>query len=170
MKPSDIQHVVLGRVGAPYGVKGWLHINSFTRPTNNIEQYTHWQLRQGRVVQQVEVLELKTHQKRYAVKLHGIDDRDSAAALTNANIEVPSNDLPNLEHGEFYWTDLIGLTALTPKGHTLGVVTELMETGANDVIVIESPQQRHLVPYIDQCVLEIDLKKKTILVDWDPDF
>ncbi len=170
MKPTENQHVVIGRVGSPYGIKGWLHINSFTRPVHNIEQYHHWQLRLGNTVQPVEVTQIKAHQKRYAVKLKGIDDRDSAAMLTNANIEIPASDLPQLEDGEFYWADLIGLTALTPKGEILGTVTELMETGANDVVVIESPQQRHLVPYIDQYVLEVDLKKKTILINWDPDF
>ena len=170
MKPTEAKHVVIGRVGSPYGIKGWLHINSFTRPASNIEQYHHWQLRLGKTAQFVEVTEIKAHQKRYAVKLKGIDDRDSAAALTNADIEISASDLPQLEDGEFYWADLIGLTALNRNGEILGEVTELMETGANDVIVIESPQQRHLVPYIDQYVLEVNLKKKTIIVDWDPNF
>ena len=78
--------------------------------------------------------------------------------------------MPALESGEYYWADLMGLEVSTRQGDILGVVEKILETGANDVLVIRG-EREHLVPYVPgQYVLSVDLAASVMVVDWDPEF
>ena len=105
------------------------------------------------------------------IKLEGCNDRNQAEALVGAKIAVYRNQLPQLEGpGHFYWADLKGLQVVNTAGVELGVVDYLLETGANDVLVVKGDQER-LIPYLwKQVVQDVDLSAKRILVDWDADF
>lgn len=163
--------VVLGRIGAPYGVKGWVHVQSFTEPGDNILKYRLWYIQSKEQWRPVQVKELRPHGKHFAALLEGYDDRDKVALLTNADIGVPREALPALEDGEYYWSDLIGMTVITESGETLGVIERIFETGANDVLVVKGETREHLIPYIpEDYVLEIDPKSRVMRVSWDPEF
>ncbi len=104
------------------------------------------------------------------VKIAGCDDRNQAGLYTNAEIGVYREQLPQLGGDEYYWSDLENLTVINQQGIILGQVSHLVETGANDVIVVKG-EKEHLIPYIlDQFILNIDLKNGRIEVDWDPEF
>lgn len=110
-------------------------------------------------------------------KLDAVDDREQAQAFTSVEIGVPNTDLPELPEGEFYWRDLMGMTVVNQQGYNLGVVSDMLETGANDVMVVKANakdafgKQERLLPYLlDQVVLNINLTEKQISVDWDPGF
>ena len=162
--------LVMGRVAAPYGVKGWLRITAFTALAENLLAYAPWYLgRQGEWTE-VRPLEGKPHGKGLVVRLAGYSDRDAAAALTGAEIAVYRSQLPEPEAHEYYWSDLIGLQVVTTDGTVLGQVDHLLETGANDVLVIRGDRER-LVPFVQGDVIRsIDLDKGEIRIDWDPDF
>jgi 16S rRNA processing protein RimM len=109
-------------------------------------------------------------------KLVGVNDREAAQAFSGIDIGVPSDLLPSLEEGEYYWSQLEKLTVLTLTGENLGRVSHLFETGSNDVLVVrgnaESYDRRErLIPYLpDQVIKEINLETGTMRVDWDPEF
>ena len=82
------------------------------------------------------------------------------------HIAIEASQLPDLGNNEYYQKDLIGLTAKTTQGRILGNVVEILETGANDVFVIEG-NGRHLIPYIDSAIIRIDLAERLMVVEWE---
>jgi len=172
--PLGDTHVIVGRISGVYGVKGWVRIYSFTRPTDGIFRYRPWYLRQenqdGDENKAYEIAENRRHGKGLIALLGGIDDRDAAEKLVGADILVDRDLFVDIDQGEYYWTDLIGMRVVTPDGLELGVVESLLETGANDVLVLESDKRR-LVPFLVGSVIrEVDTEGRKIVADWDPDF
>jgi 16S rRNA processing protein RimM len=162
--------VALGRIGGAFGVLGWVKIVSHTEPRENILAYSPWRLSRDAERCEAEVVEGRRQGKAVIAKLRGVDDRDAALALTGFEIAVAREQLPPCGPGEFYWTDLEGLTVVTREGEVLGTVDHLIGTGANDVLVVEGERQR-LIPFvIGRTVCEVDLAARRIEVDWDPDF
>jgi 16S rRNA processing protein RimM len=172
---DDIAHqfVVVGKVSSAFGVKGWLKINSFTDPVTNILQFNPWylQIREAESSwKSVKVTSGRAHGKQVVVQLDGVNDRNQAELLRGLEIAVKRDQLPETEDNEYYWVDLEGLKVINREGIDLGVVESLLETGANDVLVVQGDKER-LIPYVmDEYVLEVNLDSGTILVDWDPDF
>jgi 16S rRNA processing protein RimM len=166
----DERMVVLGRLSGLYGVQGWLKVFSDTEPREGIIKYPDWWVRQQGGWKRMRVEQGRRHGKGVVVKLEGIDNRDAAAKLLNAEVAVDRNALPDTVPGEFYWTDLEGLTVVCVDGTELGRVDHLMETGANDVLVVTGERER-LIPYIpEQVIKQIDLEQGRMVVDWDPEF
>jgi len=166
----DEPMVVLGRLSGLYGVQGWLKVFSDTEPREGIIKYPDWWVRQQGGWKRMRVEQGRRHGKGVVVKLEGIDNRDAAAKLLNAEVAVDRNTLPETAPGEFYWTDLEGLTVVCVDGTELGRVDHLIETGANDVLVVTGERER-LIPYIpEQVIKQIDLEQGRMVVDWDPEF
>ena len=162
--------LVMGRIAAPFGVKGWLRINAYTAAADNLLDYSPWYLKLPEGWQAAEPLAGRLHGKGLVVQLKDCHDRDTAAALTGTDIGIYRSQLPPAEADEYYWSDLIGLQVITRDGRVLGVVDHLFETGANDVMVVKG-EQEYLVPFIAGQVIEsVDLEARLIQVDWDPDF
>jgi 16S rRNA processing protein RimM len=171
------KEIVLGKVGAVYGIKGWLKIHSFTDEQEAILDYFPWSLKLGNNRQSVEIVDWRKHNNGLVVHVAGIDDRDIAQKLVGSEILVNESALSDLPEGEFYWRDLIGMSVVTDKGYDLGQVSDLMETGANDVLVVKANikdgfgKKERLIPYLfDQVILSVSQENKQICVDWDPGF
>jgi len=174
---SSENQIILGKVGAVYGIKGWLKIHSFTDETDAILDYFPWSLKLGNKTQTVDITDWRKHNKGLIVKVGNIDDRDEAQALVGSEILISDTSLPELPQGDFYWRDLIGMTVVTTKGYDLGVVSDMMETGANDVLVVKAnlndgfSKKERLIPYLlEQVVESVSIENKQICVDWDPGF
>ena len=162
--------LVMGRIAAPFGVKGWLRVTPYTAEPENLLDYTPWYFGRQGDWQAVELISGRRHGKGLVVQLKDCNDRDAAALLTGTEIGVYRSQLPAVESNDFYWSDLIGLQVVTGSGRVLGRVDHLIETGANDVLVVKG-EQECMVPYIrDQVVESVDLEAGEIRVDWDPDF
>jgi len=99
----------------------------------------------------------------------GFENRDQAIESKGQILAVDRQQLPQLEENEYYWDDLIGLNVYDLQHNDLGKVIELIETGANDVLVVSGEKER-LIPYIPQVIVKIDLTEKRIDVDWDKEF
>lgn len=163
--------VLVGRVAGVYGVQGWVKVISATEPPEAILDYPQWQVRGDDGAWRPRTLTAgRVHGKGVLAHLAGCDDRDVARALIGAEIAVPRSEMPDPGAGRFYWADLQGLTVKTVAGVTLGVVDHLIETGANDVLVVKGERER-LIPYVwDAVVKTVDLDHGVMAVDWDPEF
>lgn len=162
--------VILGRISGLYGVTGWVRVYSHTDPRENILAYDGWHLAQPEGWTPVAVRDGRRQGKGIVASLEGIDDRDAARALIGREIAVPRATLPEPAPGEYYWADLQGLRVRNREGVDFGTVARLMETGANDVLVVEGDRQR-LIPMVPGTfVVEVDLDAGTLEVDWDPAF
>ncbi|MGD9387246.1 MAG: ribosome maturation factor RimM [Gammaproteobacteria bacterium] len=167
---SAARRVLLGKVGAVHGVRGWVRLWSFTDPPRNLLDYGEFDLGRGGQWTRVRLAEGKPHGEGLVGRFDGIEDRDAAAELVGADLAVEREALPPLAEGEYYWTDLVGLAVVNREGVELGTVAEMMATGANDVIVVSGDRER-LIPFLPgRNVDEVDLAGGRIVVDWDPDF
>ena len=167
---SEDELLLMGRIASPFGVKGWLRVNTFTAVPDNLLDYSPWYLNLKGEWQAVEPLASRHHGKGLVVQLKDCHDRDAAAALTGTDIGIYRSQLPPIATDEYYWSDLIGLQVITRGDRLLGVVDHLFETGANDVMVVKG-EQEYLVPFIREQVVEsVDLESRTVRVDWDPDY
>tara|TARA_B100001013_G_scaffold138084_1_gene81328 strand:- start:133 stop:666 length:534 start_codon:yes stop_codon:yes gene_type:complete len=162
--------LIVGRIGGVYGVKGWLKISSFTRPNDNILSYTPWLLEIDGIWQETNLEEFQIRGERLLIKILGIDNPEDASQYVNCDVAIKHEQLPTLNKGEYYWRDLIGLKVLNQDEVELGVVSEIIETGANDVFVVTGngeSETRVLIPYVmDIYVKRIDLITQTIHIDW----
>jgi len=133
-----------------------------------ILEYQPWLL--GEDKRPVKIIDGRKQGKGLAALLPGFEDREQAVSLVGLQIFVGRDQLPETDEDEYYWSDLEGLEVKTTHGELLGRVERLMETGANDVLVIRGNRE-HLVPFIQgQYVTRVDLEDGTIEVDWDPEF
>lgn len=133
-----------------------------------ILEYQPWLLGEDR--KPVKLVDGRKQGKGMAALLPGYSDREQAATLVGQQIFVGRDQMPPTEEDEYYWSDLEGLEVHTTNGEVLGRVDRMMETGANDVLVIRGDRE-HLVPFIQgQYVMRVDLEAGLIVVDWDPDF
>ena len=162
--------LVIGRLTGVYGVKGWLKVYSFTQPRENILQYNPWLLKRDATWQPVKVEAGRQQGKGIVVKLEGISDRNDALALRNTEIAIHHDQLGSLAEGEYYWSDLIGLEVKNLAGDDLGKVVSLLETGADDVLVIRGDKER-LVPFVQPDIVKsVNLSSGQIIVDWERDY
>lgn len=171
MQAADEQLIVVGTIVGLYGVRGWVRVMSHTQPRENLLHYGQWQLSQHGRWRPIELEAGKVHGKGLVIKLQECSDRELARQLIGADIAVPRSELGPAEEGEYYWADLVGLRVETIEGQPLGVVDHLIETGANDVLVIQGDDRERLVPFVaDAVIKQVDLAAGLIQVDWDPDF
>lgn len=166
---KEITPVVLGRIAGVFGVKGWVKVFSYTEPREAILDYENWLLKRGDAWQEITVEEGKRHGSSVIAKLANVGDRDAAAKLVDFDIVVPREELPDTEEREYYWTDLEGLQVVHRNGRSLGRVAYVMATGANDVLVVEGDREC-LIPFVmDRFILDVDLARGVISVDWEWD-
>jgi 16S rRNA processing protein RimM len=167
---SKQQHVSVGKISGVFGVKGWVKVFSFTDPRENILTYSPWLLKKGDETKTINVVDGQLQGKTIVAQLAGVNDRDQAASLMGWDIFISQDQLPKAAKGEYYWSELIGLNVETIDGVQLGMVDSLLETGANDVIIVQGERER-VIPFLQgQTIINVDLDAGKIIVDWDPEF
>lgn len=169
MAASERRRVVLGSIGGPYGTRGWVKIQSATEPPGNILRYSPWQVGRDGRWSRVGVAEGRLQGRGVIARLDGCHDRGDASGYGGCEIAVERSQLPEVEEDEYYWADLVGLRVVTTEGVDLGEVGRMMETGANDVMVIQGDVER-LIPFLlGTVVRSVEVAEGTIVVDWHPD-
>lgn len=161
--------IVLGRVSAPFGVRGWVKIQLFTQHPEHLLERSSWSLGRGDEWQEFEVIEAQAHGNSLIAQLAGIEGREAAAQLKGMQVAVERASLPPAEENEFYWADLIGLAVRNRQGEVYGEIAAMLATGANDVMVVRGARER-LIPFVGHVVDSIDLKARSVIVDWPADF
>jgi 16S rRNA processing protein RimM len=174
MKTDVKDLVVMGRIVAPYGVFGWLKIIPDTEIFDTLLDYKTWWIGKDSEWRELKLVSAKVHNDVLLVKLQGIEERDGAFACKGKLVAVPRASLPKLSNEEYYWSDLLGLDVKNQQDVDFGKITDVLETGANDVIVVSGQdatgKRERLIPFTAQTILEVSLVKQSMLVDWDEDF
>lgn len=174
--------VVLGRIAAPFGVQGWLHLQAFGDDPQSWKVIEHWLVSADADAAPERWRELKLdgfklQAKGPVVRFEGCNDRTAAEKLVGLYVAAQRHDLPDTEDDEYYWGDLIGLDVVNQSGERLGRVDRLLETGANDVLVVvddaagaEKPAKRpveRLIPFVSAVVKDVDREAAVVRVEWD---
>ena len=167
--------IVIGKIVSVHGVRGEVKVYSFTDPIENLLSYKRWTLRHEGDVKQVEMITGRSQNKVLVAKLKGLDDREEARLLAGYEICIERSLLPDLTDGDYYWYQLEGLKVIDALGQLLGKIDHLLETGANDVMVVKPcagslDDRERLLPYTDDCVQSVDLAAGEMRVEWDADF
>ncbi len=167
---AHYDRIILGRISGLFGVKGWVKVFSYTEPRENVIRYSPWHLLRAGLEQVHEVAAGRCHGAAVIAQLRGVDDRDAAANLIGADIEIARQQLEPLPPGEYYWAELQGLEVKDLGGSMLGRIDHLLRTGAHDVLVVEGERQR-LIPFVrGGIVKDVDLDRGVVRVDWSPDY
>ncbi len=173
---ANDQRVVVATISTVFGIKGWVKVISHTQPADNAFKYQPWEVQINKQWQSLKVTDFKQHANGLIAHFEGCDDRDQARLYTGLDVYANKALMAPLEAGEYYWHDLEGLKVINQNGCLLGRVDHLLETGANDVLVIKACEgsldhKERLVPYlVDQVIKKVDTVRGDILVDWDEDF
>ena len=183
-------HVVMGRIGAAYGLKGWIKLFSFTDPPENLLEHRKFFIVGNNLakkvarnvansdetpLQEIEIDQARAQGQGFVGHIKGCDEREQTRNYTGKELLLPKQVLPALEAG-YYWHQLEGLRVVNLVGEELGTVHHLLATGANDVLVVHASdtsidKQERLLPYVwGQVVLAVDLDVGMIKVDWDKDY
>ncbi len=167
------EFVPVGKISGAFGVQGWMKIFSFTEPRNNILKYSPLYIsRKGEWVE-VKVSGGRVQGKGVVMGLVDVTDRDQVLALIGSELAIKKTQLKPTGKDEFYWSDLIGLDVVNLKDEHLGQVASLLETGANDVLVVQNKENKteQLIPFVmDEVVELVDMDKKVIRVNWELDY
>ena len=182
MKDEDAQTasrlITVGRVLAPFGVKGWLKIEPFTESPETLRKIAEWHVGKGDPDDSwkvIRVLESAEHSGNVVARLDGCADRDAALEYRSMSVAVPRAALPAPKQGEYYQSDLIGLTVMNMVGERLGTVAGLFSNGAHEVLRIarnesDAEQGEQLLPLVPAVLREIDVEGGLIRVDWGRDW
>jgi len=161
-------YITIAKIGAPYGVRGWLKVQTFTDNVENAVRYQPWFIADAAGEWSALAVEEVDYQSdRLLIKIQGIDTPEAARCYTGKLLNIPRNKLPVLQENEYYWSDLEGLTVIDQHGGVLGKVSFLLETGSNDVLVVKGSKQI-AVPYLPgQVIKSVSLDKREIHVEWE---
>lgn len=166
--------VVMGRVLAPYGIKGWIKARSFAvSPTALLEHATWWLAPRDRAGEwrAFRVLSARSHSDSLIAELDGLTDREAVMPWRGADVGVPRASLPRVDDGEVYWADLVGMTVVNRSAQTLGTVLGLVDTGVHPVLrVSDGVAPERLIPLVPAYLDAVDRETRTILVDWQLDY
>lgn len=177
--PADA--VEVGRIADAWGVKGWFKVLPYSASPEALFSSKQWfLLASDRGVRAFEgclklrVREARDHSGAVVATAHGVDDRDTAESLRGARVFVPRSSFPSTSKDEFYWVDLIGLDVVNREGVPLGRVTELLQTAAQTVLVLQyqgddKPLER-MIPFVAAYVDAVDLQARRVTVDWQDDY
>ncbi|MEZ5503680.1 MAG: ribosome maturation factor RimM [Halioglobus sp.] len=175
MGPADDELLVVGRITGCYGIKGWVRIHPYTESPETFVKFGAWQLQRRGALEPVAFDAIKPQGKGLVAHIAGVDDRTLAEGYRGLDILVPGDALPPLPKGDFYWRDLQGMRVVCRDGEEtvlLGKVDYLIETGANDVLVIKAcegsvDKRERLIPYLPgNTVRRVDPETGVIEVDW----
>ena len=160
--------VVMGRVCAPHGLKGWVKIQPFTQAVEGLLDYPQWWLGANGHWQEHRIAESAVHGSMVAVRLDGITNREAAAGLRGKEVAVPRDAMPESGAGEYYWNDLLGMEVSQRDLLRLGTVANIFDTGANAVLVVAQDDKKELlIPFIQDVIVDVDLTARRMVVDWE---
>ena len=176
---SADDYSVMGRVIAPYGVKGWLKVHAYTEDRATLLDYAAWWIRpragsakDAGGWREYAVEASREHGASLIAQLAGIGDREAAALMKGADIGVPRAALPAAEENEIYYSDLVGLAVMNRQGVSLGRVARVQDFGAHPVLCItdEAGEAERMIPFVAAYVDGVDVAAGRIDVDWQLDY
>lgn len=163
LKPDEPDFLAIGKLRRPHGVHGEIIMEIFTDFPERLHRGSLLYVGESR--QEIRLNSIRPNNTTLLVSLEGYTTPETVGIFRNQIVFVPVADRPPLPEGEFYHHQIIGLRVVSDEGQALGVVSEILETGANDVCVVRPLiGSEILLPLIDPVVLQIDLEKREMLV------
>lgn len=162
--------IVMGRILAPFGVKGWVRVETYCESPESLAGRPVWWIGKDGDWREATVAQTERHGVRLVARFEGCDSPEAAAAYRGLDVAVPRESLPPTRENEFYQADLIGLEVRNMDDERLGTVAELYSNGAHDVMRVAGDECERLLPFIDQVVREVDIGAGRIRVDWGKDW
>lgn len=163
--------VVMGRVGAPHGVRGAFKVKPESADPASLVGFREWWLRRGEgawVPHRVQTV--RAHGEWLVAEVSDVDSREAAGALRGAAVGVPRDWLPALADDEYYEADLVGMVVVNRDGATLGRLHDFVESGAHPIArVIGGDGAPRLIPWVARYVDSVDVGAGRINVDWPVD-
>jgi len=177
--PADA--IEVGRIADAWGIKGWFKVLPYSADPEALFSSKSWYLMPTEKgaktfsgVMTIAIAEAKIHSGTVVASARDVIDRNAAEALRGSRIFVSRNNFPAARKDEYYWVDLIGLNVINREGVLLGIVKELLATGAQTVLVMDYEQdgktQERMIPFVSVYIDDVDLPARRILVDWQADF
>jgi 16S rRNA processing protein RimM len=166
---NDERIVTLGKIAGTFGVQGWVKVQSFTDPPENIFEYDTWRLHRAGAWVPVEIEDGRVTGKGVLAKLAGVDTPEDARLYVGIEIGVARGEMPQLAPGEFYWSDLEGLEARSANGEVLGRVDHFRATPGGDLVVVRG-EREHWIPFVKDRIVKVDLEAGYIVFDWAADW
>lgn len=160
MAPTE-RDITVGKVVAPFGVKGELKVVVLTDHPERFDRGSEMALETAKGRRNVKITGSRPQAGGILLKLEGVDTRDAAEELRNAEFVIDRDEVARLEEGSFYVFDIIGLRVVTDDGRELGEVTEVLQSGANDVYITSSGV---CIPALKDVVFKVDLENRVIVV------
>lgn len=159
----------------PYGIKGWLWVFSRTDKHADIFAMSPWWIKTATGFKPLTVVQWREQGQGLVASFQEIGDRNIAETMNGTTVWVEKSNLPALSEDEYYWSDLIGLTVINEQNENLGVIKEMFETGAHEIISVKPTadsidDEARLIPWHKDVVLQVDLTQKTMLVAWQRDY
>jgi 16S rRNA processing protein RimM len=153
---------LIGKIRRAHGVSGELEVGPLTDFPDRFRLLSTVFLGDGHVAYTIERVRARG---RVFVSLEGIESREAAHALAGNEIWIPRSEAMPLPEGEYYTDELIGLEVVTTAGRAIGVITDLIETGANDVYIVDSNGSEVLIPAIKDVVVSIDISGGQVVIE-----
>ncbi|WP_343153354.1 ribosome maturation factor RimM [Buchnera aphidicola (Mindarus keteleerifoliae)] len=163
--------LIVGRIGSPYGIKGFIKIFSYTEKKENIFKYFPWFIK-PKFFEKILVICFKKIKNNFLVKFKNFSDREKIKILTNENIWINKSQLPVLKKNEYYWNQMIGISVFNLKKEKIGKIINLIDNNFYDILIIEDISRSFkptlFIPFIeDKIIKEVNIMKNYVLVDWD---
>ena len=155
--------IILGKIIATHGIKGWVVIQSYSYPSHNIKNYDTFLYIKNRK-ECIEIINLKIMPKKIIIQMKNYNDINSSEHLVGHNIFVEASDIPALEKGEYYWKDIEGLEVYTTKDSYIGSVDFIFNNGANDIMAVKQNKELIYIPYVNDHI-EVIPNEKIIIDD-----
>ncbi|WP_343192021.1 ribosome maturation factor RimM [Buchnera aphidicola (Formosaphis micheliae)] len=167
---KPIYPCIIGKLGATYGILGWIKLFSFTSQKNNILKYSPLLINYNYKWITLNIENKKYHKNFILIKIKNIDDQNQAKKLTNSYIVIEKNMLPKLKSNEYYWNDIINCNVISINNDYIGKVIKIIQTGSNDILIIKQKKTKKeiLIPFLYQSVIKkIDIIHQLIIVNWN---
>jgi 16S rRNA processing protein RimM len=160
---TEPRFLVIGQIGKPHGVHGEMRVVPYTDLPERFTWLEEVYVGQDRPIL-VPIEHVRFHKNWVLLKLAGTDDRDAAALFNGQLLLVDESQAIPLEEGEYYLYQLEGLSVISDQGLDLGIIVEVMETGANNVFVVRGEDGQLLIPDTKEIVLDIDFDNARMTV------
>lgn len=166
LQQPELRYLAIGRVVKAHGVRGEISVAVLTDFPERFDTTEHVYLGNEFEAEAYQLKKFRWHKKNVLLTLEGISDRNQAEQLRGLFVQIPIEDVVPLPEGDFYLYELIGLQIVSTDNQVLGTLINILETGANDVYVVETPDKNQiLLPAIPDVVKEIDADAGKITVD-----
>ena len=155
----------VGVIIKTHGIRGEVKVYPTTDSPQRFSEIDEVILRQGKTVKYLKIEKVSYFKNLVILKFKGIDNINDIEPFIRAELFVSRDNAAELEEDEYYIGDLIGIRVIEDNGHELGTLKDVLETGANDVYIVEKTDGGELlIPAIRECVLAVDLENETMTV------